>query len=404
MSLTKLKWNYLEFHRRGQSRSSVDQKIRANFPFRPNLFDSHRSLLLLLLIDAGFIEVSVVRRQVHLISWSSFLIDVQALTELIFDNRPTLCQLSTSLLFQFIDLVDLVSHETHDSTPRRSQLSLFVSTRFSVTSICPRNKVFSCCRCWWTRRSPTRTSFDAGFCLVRLRIVGHCLRSVAPEDLSWRSTDILSREKGRREETLSACHCWSNSHSVWMNTFLRLDLFVRWFDVDRRRDNRETRSVDSIRSSSKRIIFEPNKLFQLASEKIDREIKNTNTLQTDDYRRWNWDSIYSLLKVRSRRNSLDSIFCTRIFSLKNFARSVDSVEGDLYERFVRFDNHWTSIARFQISRQIVRFLQAGRDEHIRLDQFGRRPVRCHRTMSVRLFRPVGQFKSTKLEFDRGKSA
>jgi hypothetical protein len=36
----------------------------------------------------------------------------------------------------------------------------------------------------------------------------------------------------------------------------------------------------------------------LVAEKIDISIRDTNILQTDNYKKWNWDLILALLKVR----------------------------------------------------------------------------------------------------------
>lgn len=40
-------------------------------------------------------------------------------------------------------------------------------------------------------------------------------------------------------------------------------------------------------------------ILQLAAERIDNGIRDTNTLQTNNYKKWNWDLILALLKVRS---------------------------------------------------------------------------------------------------------
>jgi hypothetical protein len=36
----------------------------------------------------------------------------------------------------------------------------------------------------------------------------------------------------------------------------------------------------------------------LVAEKIDISIRDTNIIQTDNYKKWNWDLILALLKVR----------------------------------------------------------------------------------------------------------
>jgi hypothetical protein len=50
----------------------------------------------------------------------------------------------------------------------------------------------------------------------------------------------------------------------------------------------------------------------LAAERIDNGIGDTNTLQTSNYRKWNWDLILALLK--------------------DFSKLANQVQGDLYER------------------------------------------------------------------------
>lgn len=39
-------------------------------------------------------------------------------------------------------------------------------------------------------------------------------------------------------------------------------------------------------------------IFKLATERIDNGIRDTNTLQTDNYKKWNWDLILALLTVK----------------------------------------------------------------------------------------------------------
>ncbi|CAF3513585.1 unnamed protein product [Rotaria sp. Silwood1] len=52
----------------------------------------------------------------------------------------------------------------------------------------------------------------------------------------------------------------------------------------------------------------------LVAEKIDASIRNTNTLQTDNYKRWSWDLILALLK--------------------DFPKQANQVQGELYEMFL----------------------------------------------------------------------
>ncbi|CAF1098851.1 unnamed protein product [Adineta steineri] len=52
----------------------------------------------------------------------------------------------------------------------------------------------------------------------------------------------------------------------------------------------------------------------LIAEKIDGSIRDTNTLQTDNYKKWNWDLILALLK--------------------DFPKQAGQVQGDLYELFL----------------------------------------------------------------------
>ncbi|CAF4297810.1 unnamed protein product, partial [Adineta steineri] len=50
----------------------------------------------------------------------------------------------------------------------------------------------------------------------------------------------------------------------------------------------------------------------LATERIDNLIRDTNTLQTNIYQKWNWDLILALLK--------------------DFSKLANQTQGDLYER------------------------------------------------------------------------
>ncbi|CAF0785114.1 unnamed protein product, partial [Didymodactylos carnosus] len=52
----------------------------------------------------------------------------------------------------------------------------------------------------------------------------------------------------------------------------------------------------------------------LAAERLDNDVRDTNTLQTHDFRKWNWDLILALLK--------------------DFPKQSGQVQGDLYERFL----------------------------------------------------------------------
>ncbi|CAF3559369.1 unnamed protein product [Rotaria sordida] len=68
-------------------------------------------------------------------------------------------------------------------------------------------------------------------------------------------------------------------------------------------------SIDSNRRTSKKVYGDP-----LKTEKMDKSIRDTNTLQSDDYNIWNWNLILSLLK--------------------NFTKFSRQIQGDLYERFL----------------------------------------------------------------------
>ncbi|UJR34086.1 hypothetical protein I4U23_021496 [Adineta vaga] len=58
----------------------------------------------------------------------------------------------------------------------------------------------------------------------------------------------------------------------------------------------------------------PFRTLNLVAEKIDASIRETNTLQIDNYKKWNWDLILALLK--------------------DFSKQANQVQGDLYELFL----------------------------------------------------------------------
>ncbi|CAF1397648.1 unnamed protein product [Adineta ricciae] len=67
--------------------------------------------------------------------------------------------------------------------------------------------------------------------------------------------------------------------------------------------------IESTRKKSGGVPDDP-----LAAERIDNLIGDTNTLQRDDYKKWNWDLILALLK--------------------DFPKISNQIQGDLYERFL----------------------------------------------------------------------
>ncbi|CAF3250618.1 unnamed protein product [Rotaria socialis] len=70
----------------------------------------------------------------------------------------------------------------------------------------------------------------------------------------------------------------------------------------------------NIGTESNRRTSTPSSNDPLVAEKIDASIRDTNTLQSDNYKRWNWDLILALLK--------------------DFPKQANQVQGDLYERFL----------------------------------------------------------------------
>ncbi|CAF4965807.1 unnamed protein product, partial [Rotaria socialis] len=68
----------------------------------------------------------------------------------------------------------------------------------------------------------------------------------------------------------------------------------------------------NIGTESNRRTSTPSSNDPLVAEKIDASIRDTNTLQSDNYKRWNWDLILALLK--------------------DFPKQANQVQGDLYER------------------------------------------------------------------------
>jgi len=58
----------------------------------------------------------------------------------------------------------------------------------------------------------------------------------------------------------------------------------------------------------------PFRTLNVAAERIDNNIRETNILQINNYRRWNWDLILSMLK--------------------DFSKQMNQIQGDLYETFL----------------------------------------------------------------------
>ena len=71
--------------------------------------------------------------------------------------------------------------------------------------------------------------------------------------------------------------------------------------------------------------------FQLEAENIDKSIRDTNTLQNKNFRKWNWDLTLSLLKVpKSMRTKFDNV---KRSILQDFPQLASRIHGDLCERF-----------------------------------------------------------------------